>query len=226
MTQTIDKKAIAQQSAKLLLDTQSVLVNIDEHFTYTSGAKGPVYVDCRRPIAFAKERAQLMDFAAQMLSDLNFDYLAGGETAGIPYAAFLAQHMQKNMLYVRKKPKGFGRMAQIEGYFDPETKPNIMLIEDLQRDGGSKVPFVNVLRDAGATVTDSFVVFHYGTFPKSEERMKELGINLHALCTWWDILDVAKEQNYFEPAVIDQLELFLRDPDTWQARYAPAQGKA
>ena len=213
---------IAKASAKILLDTKSVLVNVEEPFTYTSGAKGPVYVDCRRPIAFAEERSQLMGFAAEMLKDLNIDYMAGGETAGIPYAAFLAERMHKNMLYVRKKPKGFGRMAQIEGHFEEGSNPNVLLVEDLQRDGGSKIPFVNVLRESGATVTDSFVVFHYGTFKKSEETMKELGVNLHALCTWWDILDVAKEQDYFDASVIDSVELFLNEPEQWQEQYAQA----
>lgn len=213
---------IAQASAKILLDTKSVLINTEEPFTYTSGAKGPVYVDCRRLIAFPEERSQLMQFAADMLQNIKIDYVAGGETAGIPYAAFLAERMNKAMLYVRKKPKGFGRMAQIEGHFDESSNPSVLLVEDLQRDGGSKVPFVNALRDAGATVTDAFVVFHYGTFPQSEERMKELGINLHALCTWWDILDVARQENYFSSDVIDSVEFFLKHPDQWEERYSQA----
>lgn len=207
---------IAKASAKILLDTQSVLVNTEEPFTYTSGLKGPVYVDCRRLIAFPDERSQLMQFAAEKLKHLNIDYIAGGETAGIPYAAFLAERMNKPMLYVRKKPKGFGRMAQIEGHFDESTQPNVLLVEDLQTDGGSKVPFVSALRNAEATVTDVFVVFHYGTFPESEKRMEELGIELHTLCTWWDILDVAREENYFSAATIDSVEFFLKNPEDWR----------
>lgn len=215
----MNKEQIAKESAKILLSTKSVLVNTKDPFTYTSGAKGPVYVDCRRLISFVDERRQLMKFAHEILADLNIDYVAGGETAGIPYGAFLSEELSKPMLYVRKKPKGFGRMAQIEGYFDEKTKPNVMLVEDLQRDGGSKVPFVNVLREAGAEVTDSFVVFHYGTFPKSEERMKDLGINLHALCTWWDILSVAKEDNIFDDDTIESVKSFLKDPDTWSEKF-------
>jgi len=220
----MNKEQIAKESAKILLSTESVLVNTKDPFTYTSGAKGPVYVDCRRLISFVDERRQLMKFANEMLSDLNVDYVAGGETAGIPYGAFLSEELGKPMLYVRKKPKGFGRMAQIEGYFDETTKPNVMLVEDLQRDGGSKVPFVNVLREAGAEVTDSFVVFHYGTFPQSEERMKDLGINLHALCTWWDILAVAKEENIFDDETIESVRSFLKEPDAWSENFLKQAG--
>ena len=220
----MDKKEIAKNSARILLETKSVLINTKEPFTYTSGAKGPVYVDCRRLISFVDERRQLMSFANEILKDLPLDYVAGGETAGIPYGAFLSEEMSKPMLYIRKKPKGFGRMSQIEGFFEEGSNPNILLVEDLQRDGGSKVPFVNALREAGATVTDSFVVFHYGTFPKSEERMKELNVNLHALCNWWDILDVAKEDNIFDDETIESVRSFLNNPDTWSENFLKQAG--
>ncbi len=216
----MNTKDIAKNAAKILLDTQSVMFNAEQPFTYTSGAIGPVYVDCRRLISFPEERNKLMGFAQDILKDLEIDYIAGGETAGIPYAAFLSERMNKPMLYVRKKPKGFGRMAQIEGFFEEGSNPNVLLVEDLQRDGGSKVPFVEALREAGARVTDSFVVFHYGTFPKSEERMKELEINLHALATWWDVLEIAKEENYFDAATIESVEFFLKEPDEWAAQNA------
>lgn len=202
-------KDIRLECAKILLDTQAVLINTKEMFTYTSGAKGPVYVDCRRLIAFLDARRALMNHAKTILDNLETDYVAGGETAGIPYAAFLSETLSKPMLYIRKKPKGFGRMAQIEGYFDPKDEPNILLVEDLQRDGGSKVPFVNALREAGAKVTDAFVVFHYGTFPESEKRMKDLNINLHSLCDWHDILEVAEKENRFDSRTIETVRNFL-----------------
>ena len=108
---------IALKAAKILLDTKSVLFNSREPFVFTSGRISPVYTDCRRLISFPAERTVLMDMGAEILRtalDLEaIDYLAGGETAGIPYAAFLAERTKKPMLYVRKKPKGFGRMAQI-----------------------------------------------------------------------------------------------------------------
>jgi len=220
----MDKKEIAKASAKILLSTKSVLINTKEPFTYTSGAKGPVYVDCRRLISFVEERRQLMTMASHLLPTADIDYVAGGETAGIPYGAFLSEELSKPMLYIRKKPKGFGRMSQIEGFFEEDQKPNVLLVEDLQRDGGSKVPFVNALREAGATVTDSFVVFHYGTFAQSEERMKEMGVNLHALCTWWDILDVAKEENIFDAETIESVEFFLKNPDEWAQTYNKEAG--
>lgn len=220
------RKEIARHAAEILISTKSVLLNADEPFTLTSGKKSPVYVDCRKPIGFAKERSILMDYAAEMLAaDIgveNMDYMAGGETAGIPYAAFVADRLDKHMVYVRKKPKGFGRMAQIEGNFpeDDGAPKKTVLIEDLQTDGGSKKLFIDVLREAGATVEHAFVVFHYGIFDASEENMKNAGITLHALTTWWDVLEVAREKAYFDKATLKVVEDFLNDPIKWQDKHS------
>lgn len=217
---------IARESADILLDTKSVLFNAREPFVYTSGKTGPVYVDIRRLISFPRERGILMDFAVEILNSEigtgNIDYVAGGETAGIPYAAFIAERMDKPMLYVRKKPKGFGRNAQIEGNLEGSA-PKVILIEDLQTDGGSKKVFIDALRAADAIVTHSFVVFHYGIFPKSEENMREMGVKLLALVTWRDMLAAARDRSFFDTETLAEVESFLSAPAAWQEAH-PAQG--
>jgi orotate phosphoribosyltransferase len=209
---------IAHQAARILIDTKSVLFNAKEPFTFTSGRKSPVYVDCRRLISFPAERTILMDLGAKMLHDAagGVDYVAGGETAGIPYAAFIAERLNKPMLYVRKKPKGFGRNAQIEGVMDNDGE-RVVLVEDLQTDGGSKKVFIDALRQAGAIVEHAFVVFHYGIFPASEKNMSDMGVKLHALCTWWDVLKSARAGKDYDTATLDAIESFLRDPEGWTA---------
>lgn len=216
---TLSLENAARDTARILLDTKSILFNIDPPYTYTSGRKGPVYIDCRRLISFPKERSLLMDYGAKLISQNcpSLDFLAGGETAGIPYAAFLSERLEKPMLYVRKKPKGFGRNAQIEGAF--ENNGNVILIEDLQTDGGSKKLFIDALREAGATVTHSFVVFHYGIFEASKQNMESLGINLLSLATWWDVLELAKAENYFDTATLESVERFLHDPVGWSVAH-------
>jgi orotate phosphoribosyltransferase len=216
----IDKQGIARTSAQILLDTKSVLFNAREPFIFTSGRASPVYTDCRRLISFPEERGILMDFGANVLRENagGVDLVAGGETAGIPYAAFIAERLNKPMLYVRKKPKGFGKMAQIEGVMDDAGK-RVVLVEDMQSDGASKKVFIDALRNAGAVVEHAFVVFHYGIFPASVTNMKEAGITLHALTTFWDVLAVAREKNYFDTATLDEVEKFLHAPDDWSAAH-------
>ena len=89
---------------------RSVQFSFNEHFTLTSGLKSPVYVDCRKIISFVKEREFIMDAEK---NKLEFDLIAGGETAGIPYSAFISDKIKKQMIYIRKKPKGFGKNQQI-----------------------------------------------------------------------------------------------------------------
>ena len=207
------------KAAEALLNTKCVLFNAKEPFVFTSGRISPVYVDIRRLIAFPEERSLLMEMAAEKLKNLDLDYIAGGETAGIPYAAFIAERLNKPMLYVRKKPKGFGRMAQIEGCMDEEGK-SVALIEDLQTDGGSKKLFIDVLREAGAKVAHSFVVFHYGIFEQSVQNMKDLGVELHELTNWWAVLEVARQNAYFDEDTLESVEFFLNNPDEWAKKNA------
>lgn len=236
------------QAAKILLDTKSVLFNAKNPFVLTSGRISPVYVDIRRLISFPAERSMLMDMAADLLKNEvgadHMDFLAGGETAGIPYAAYISDRLEKPMLYVRKKPKGFGRMAQIEGCMDmpdssplpSESAPQVILIEDLQTDGGSKKVFIDALRAAGAKVEHSFVIFHYGIFAQSLENMKNMGVTLHNLTDWWAVLEVAKNHQYFDAETLASVESFLKAPLEWAdknahlkppaASQAPAQATA
>lgn len=216
---TARRQEIADIAAKILLETKAVLFNAREPFVFTSGRISPVYTDCRRLIAFVEERKTLMNFGAEMLAHIDLDYIAGGETAGIPYSAFISERLNKPMLYVRKKPKGFGRMSQIEGHLPEKGKRNTILVEDLQTDGGSKKLFVDVLRAAGAKVEHAFVVFHYGIFDASARNMKELGITLHALTTWWDVLKIAREGSYFDPETLNAVEDFLHDPEGWDKKH-------
>jgi len=203
------KNTIAYQTAKILLDTKSVLINTKEPFTYTSGKKGPVYVDMRRMISFPKERSILMDFAADVTKDIKADYIAGGEAAGIPYAAFIAERLDAPMLYVRKKPKGQGRMSQIEGCMEKENA-KILLVEDLQNRGTSQRIFIDAMREAGANVDDVFVVFAYNLY--NEER----DTTLHFLTDWTSIVEVVKAENLFSNEEITSLEAFLDNPDAWE----------
>tara|TARA_Y100000031_G_scaffold155418_1_gene206142 strand:- start:424 stop:1335 length:912 start_codon:yes stop_codon:yes gene_type:complete len=219
-----DKGEMAKMTAKILLDTKSVLFNAKEPFTLKSGRQSPVYIDCRRLVSFPEARSKLMNAAAQLISNEigleNIDYVAGGETAGIPYGAFIADRVEKPMIYVRKAPKGYGRMGQIEGHLPEKmedgSKPKVILVEDLQTDGGSKEIFINALRMADAEVSHTFVIFHYGIFPASEENMEKMGINLLSLATWWDVLALAKAEKYFDKATLKSVESFLKDPNSWE----------
>jgi len=211
-------------AAEILLRIQAVNFRPAEPFQLTSGWASPVYVDCRKLISFPEERREILRLAVATLNqaagEKAFDAIAGGETAGIPYAAWLADRMDLPMLYVRKKPKGFGRMAQIEGSFEKGAR--VLLVEDLATDGKSKLKFCQALRDAGANVAHAFVVFHYGIFPEGIAELAAAGIELHALANWWDVLEAASRQNAFDGETLADVRAFLESPAEWSAAHGGA----
>ena len=221
----MDKSFIASQTARMMLEVQAIQFNAEKPFIFPSGGASPVYVDCRKLISFPRLRRRLMDFAAeQILSEIgteSIDAVAGGETAGIPFSAWLADRLMLPMLYVRKKAKGFGRNAQIEG--DIKEGARVLLVEDLTTDGRSKLAFAEALRRAGADVQHTFVIFHYGIFKESTATLAEHGIKMHALATWWDVLAEARERGYFAASTLDEVEKFLHAPAEWSAKHG---GKA
>ena len=224
----LDKKTIAELTARMYLDTGAVRFMADKPFIFTSGWASPVYNDSRWLISFPDVRSTLMDFAIATIDrDIErsaIDAVAGGETAGIPFAAWVADRLHLPMQYVRKKAKGFGRNAQIEGKLDPGQR--VLLVEDLATDGRSKVNFVKALRDAEAKCEHCFVLFFYDIYPEGKTILADLGVTLHALTTWRDVLSVAKASGQFEPKMLAEVEKFINDPAGWSKAHGGATGPA
>jgi orotate phosphoribosyltransferase len=209
---------MARLTARALLEVGAVHFNAREPFTLASGLPSPTYVDCRKLISHPRLRATLMDFlACTVMREAGFeafDNVAGGETAGIPFAAFMAERLALPMTYVRKKPKGYGRNARIEGVLREGDR--VLLIEDMTTDGGSKLSFVDAIREAGGTCAHTAVVFSYGIFPEITRTLGDHGVTLHALATWWDVLAEAKVSGSFDAETLAGVEAFLTDPRAWQ----------
>ncbi len=212
------KDEIARLSAGMLLEVEAIHFNTTEPFTLASGLPSPTYIDCRKLISFPRVRATLMDFlSATVMREAGFEAfsnIAGGETAGIPFAALVADRLSLPMTYVRKKPKGYGRNARIEGVMGEGDR--VLLVEDLTTDGGSKLSFVDAIRDTGATCGHTAVIFYYGIFPETEKTLADHGVALHSLCTWWDVLAEARRREAFDAQTLSEVEAFLNDPRAWQ----------
>lgn len=215
---------IARLTARMLWEIGAVHFRRDEPYIFTSGLASPVYIDCRKLISYPRIRSACMDFAcAKLMRDAGFeqfDAVAGGETAGIPFAAWIAERLGLPMLYVRKKPKGFGRAAQIEGAMAEGAR--VLLVEDLATDGGSKVRFAQAVRAAGGEVAHTSVVFFYGIFPGSEAALAGHGLRLHYLATWRDVLAEARAAARFDEATLREVGAFLDAPLDWSAAHGGA----
>ncbi len=216
-----EQKEAGLLTAKILWEIEAVNFRPEEPYMLTAGWASPVYIDCRKIISFVQARRKIIEMAvANTQREEGFeavDSVAGGETAGIPYAAWMAEAMDLPMQYIRKKPKGFGRNAQIEGDLKPGSR--VLLVEDLATDGGSKINFINALRTAGATVSDCFVVFFYGVFPGALKALEDEGVTLHYLANWWDVLEIAEKEKLFPQESLDAVRDFLNDPIGWSAAH-------
>jgi len=218
-TSYASRDEMAAIAARMLLEIKAVHFRPNEPYIFTSGLASPVYIDCRKLISYPRIRSTLMDFAVSTLvRDVGFeafDAVAGGETAGIPFAAWIADRMQLPMQYVRKKPKGFGRDARIEG--DIRDGQRVLLVEDLTTDGGSKLSFTEAIREAGAQVDHTLVVFYYDIFKQTPDNLDKAGLQLHYLVTWWDVLSESRRAGHFSDETHEQVEAFLNDPVEWSA---------
>ena len=212
----MDKLKIAKATAAMLLEIEAVHVNARDPFILTSGAASPVYIDCRKLISFVRIRSALMGFASSVLAEdagfEAFDSVAGGETAGIPFAAFLAERLALPMQYVRKKPKGFGRNAQIEG--DLPDGSNVLLVEDLATDGGSKLLFADALREAGVEVKGLIAIFTYG-LPVAQAAFEASPCKWLTLTDYPTMLDQALVEGYLNDDQRSLLDAWNSDPVAW-----------
>ncbi|WP_439872975.1 orotate phosphoribosyltransferase [Rhizobium leguminosarum] len=213
-----DRAVMAELLAKMLWEIKAVHFNAAQPYKLSSGMASPVYIDCRKLLSFPRIRSTVMDFAAStLLRDAGFeqfDCIAGGETAGIPFAALLADRLGLPMIYCRKKPKGHGRNAQIEGHMPEGAR--VLVIEDLTTAGGSMFKFIDAVRAAGGVVDHGIALFFYGIF--GEQRFADGKVRLHHIATWRNVLAVAKEQKLFDDKTLSEVEAFLDAPLAWSGR--------
>jgi len=203
--------------AQQLLQTRSVQIRPQEPFRLTSGRLSPVYVDVRRLISFPQIRAEITESFAKIAQERiglsQIDVIAGGETAGIAYAALLAEKLQKPMIYVRKEPKGYGKSSQIEGVLEPGQR--VLLVEDLVTDGGSKLNFQRGIELAGGTVHHCLCVFEYFSqeagLRRARDTLREHGIELYSLVTWDEVLSVARATRSFTDGELAIVLQFLAE---------------
>ena len=212
---------VSRRVAEMLLLTQSIQVFKDKPFVFVSGRISPVYIDCRKLLSFPTEREYIVTALAKMVeTDIGvdkIDVVAGGETAGIPYASFVAHLVKKPMIYIRKQPKGYGGTKQIEGILCPGKR--VLLVEDLITDGLSKLRFNIGIRGAGAKMTHCLCVFDYASDRlnqhEGKENLAKNDIALHVLSNWDDVLDTGLGKSYFSEESSNQIVDFLNDPENW-----------
>ena len=204
------EKKISNETASILLKKKCIEFSFKKKFQLTSGRKSIVYCDCRKIISYTNERDKLINFALKKIKldkTLNsLTNIAGGESAGIPYASLLAQKLKLPLSYIRKERKKFGKKSQIEGNIKYNDK--VLLVEDLITDGSSKYNFIKAVEEVGGRIKAIFVIFNYGI---NKEFLEYNGkkIKIISLAKWEDILNILKLKNIFPQKEISSIVNFL-----------------
>jgi len=202
--------------ASLILEVGAACVSVEKPFTLASGKLSPVYFDCRRLLSSSSAMRIVADLFAKIIerNNINVEVIAGGESAGIPFAAYLACLMNMPMVYVRKAPKGHGTGSQVEGAYSAGMKT--ILVEDLITDAASKMVFVSGIRHAGLEISDCFVVLDREQ--GGEEALANEGVRLWALTTAKFVLDYAAQNDALGRTDYESAMLYLENPSKWEGK--------
>jgi orotate phosphoribosyltransferase len=223
----IELREGALRLARCLLATGAIRFDPEHPFRLGTGLVSPVHVEGRRLLSYPAVRDEVLRLALRMIdqeiSDAytdeppgrqRLDAIAAAEGAGVPFATLIADRMGLPLVFVRKEvPEDCPYKHRIEGAVEPGWR--VLLVEQLATDGHRKVRFCEPLRQAGCEVRDVFVLFQYGIFDQIHEHLSPLGITLHALATWWDLLEVANTGHYLDEHVLGEIQAYLHDPRRW-----------
>jgi orotate phosphoribosyltransferase len=201
-----------REIARILLKLGAVAINVEEPFVYTSGTRSPIYCDNRLLISHPPERSAIVSALVERIEAgagaKAVDVVAGTATAGIPWAAWVADRLGKPMIYVRAQAKEHGRGRQIEGRIDAGQR--VVVVEDLVSTGGSSISTIRAIRDAGGQAERCVAIFTYG-LPRSAAAYRDAGVELATLSSIAVLLDVAIADGHLAPADRGAVERWLRD---------------
>lgn len=204
--------------AQDLLATGAFKISLDPLFTWTSGLKSPVYCDLRALISDVKARRLIVEAFQNMYPSVaNADVIAGTATAGIPWAAWLAEALGKPMVYIRGAAKEHGTKKRIEGDLKPGSK--VVLVEDHISTGGSSISAVEALRTEGQAIVDSIVAINTYELQKAKDQFAAANVSVFTLTNFTVILSAAKAQGLIDEAKETLLLDFRTDPASWAEKH-------
>lgn len=198
--------------SKFLLEINAVSIAKDNNFfTWVSGIKSPIYCDNRLTISYPNVRDKIAESFVEMIKrDYDdVDVIAGTATAGIPHAAWVAQKMEKSMIYVRSGAKAHGKGNQIEGVLKKGDK--VVLIEDLLSTGGSSLNAVEAIKSAGGEVLKVYGIFNYNFFDLTK-KFEEANMKYETITDYETLLPIAVDMGYVDKGNLELLMKWSKNP--------------
>ena len=204
----------SRQVAEALIQMGAIGFVVDKPITFKSGIIAPIYIDNRQLPFHLEEWKIVLDAFVQEIRQrkIQFEVVAGIETAGIPHSVALGLLQNKQSIYVRKAAKDHGTKKIIEGG-DLHGK-RVLLVEDHVTTGGSSLRGVAPLREQGAIVDYCLSITSYG-LPEAVTAFKQNKVELVTLTTMKDILDAGVEMGKMREQDRRVVEDWLVNPREW-----------
>lgn len=128
----------------------------DDHFVYTSGKHGRVYINKDALYPHTAETSEVGQMFANKFKDMDIDVVAGPALGGIILSQWIAYHLSKFKgkevfgVYTEKTPEK--HQVFTRGYDRLVKGKNVLVIEDLTTTGGSVRKVVDSVKAAGGNV--------------------------------------------------------------------------
>jgi len=214
----IYNEAVAEDTAKLLLQIKAIKLNPQEPFTWSSGMKSPIYCDNRIVLSYPSVRNHFKTAIARQIEEIygKPDVIAGVATGAIGIGALVADELGLPFIYVRPQPKSHGRKNQIEGFIEPHK--NVVVVEDLISTGGSSLNAVKALKkESKAKVKGLISIFSYG-FAKADENFKKEKLEYYSLSNYEYLITKAFDTLYLNKKELALLKNWHHDPENWSSK--------
>lgn len=200
--------------AQILFEIGAVTFSRNNPFRFDSGILSPVYVDNRILISYPKEREIVINEIISKIRDEigKVDVIAGVATAGIPHAAWLAQKLNLPMIFVRAKPKDYGKGNQVEGKL--KRGQRVLVLEDLISTAGSSVRVIEAIRKLGGIVTDEIAIYTHN-LKEADTNLKRARVKLHYLTDTKTVAALAQTQGFLNKEQVVVILDWIKDPANW-----------
>jgi len=192
-----------KEIAKILLEIKAVHLEPENFFTWTSGIKSPIYCDNRQIISYPEHRTLIVNKFIELIESKypQTEVIAGTATAGIPWAAWIADKMNLPMIYIRSSSKGHGLKNALEGKVEKNKK--VLVIEDLISTGKSSIAAAKEVRSGNLELLGVVSIFSYA-FKKAQQAFEKENIAYSSLCDLDTMLDYSQEEKLL---TLDQIDI-------------------
>ena len=200
--------------SEILLNLNAVMLRTKPPFRWASGILSPIYTDNRLLMSYPKEREFIVNSFIKLIkaNKIKVDGFAGTATAGIPWAAWIAQKLKKPMIFVRSESKDHGKENKIEGVI--EQGKTYVVVEDLISTGGSSLNTLNAVREKGGIVENCVAIFTY-ELEKSKSNFDSVNIKLNTLTNFTNLIKTAVNKKFIGRDQLAHIMDWKKNPEGW-----------